>query len=483
MLAKVDELKVVALLRYADTCSPPQQLHPDCPFSVLQDDVRSCGVECRDVLQTLLRPGLPQSRAGSTFAYDAKQILLSEDGRVPDANWNTASLLLRLRKALSSAPLNRIGEVSLHRQVTATNSIGYLNQRGFDADSIVRFGLALSIKVAVSGTLSRLWISTTEGKDLPIAARNLLASWRPLFEQHVVRQAGMPLKNGSLVATAMTGKFASHLDSWLQNADLVDVVNWASPSLGISDSEVIVDQETRAEALWIVERLTDTYLSAWSMDSLVREYKWLSGELVPVCPADQIRLRTTSIEEVSGEIARRTVAGQANYAFEATMVDQAVDYLTTGRRDAAAGLFDAARILHPNNAVFHNNYGFCLIPDRPVEALEALREAERLDPRDWVNLTNQAVALWRIGQPKEALKSAERALNPENNGSESAYLWDFIRTGESDGPEVNLRWMRVSEFLPAFGLKVAEQLQDPVSVARWRVRGEESETRSANAMS
>ena len=81
------------------------------------------------------------------------------------------------------------------------------------------------------------------------------------------------------------------------------------------------------------------------------------------------------------------------------------------------------------------------------------------------------------------MQFAERALNPENKRAEFAFLWDFITSSESDKAEVELREVRVSEFLPAFGLKVAKQLGEPDLIARWRARAEASETSGTEVMS
>lgn len=53
-------------------------------------------------------------------------------------------------------------------------------------------------------------------------------------------------------------------------------------------------------------------------------------------------------------------------------------FFFNGEREAATALFEAAIALNDSDAVAHNNLGFCLLPDRPKDALVALERAAEL---------------------------------------------------------------------------------------------------------
>ena len=64
----------------------------------------------------------------------------------------------------------------------------------------------------------------------------------------------------------------------------------------------------------------------------------------------------------------------------------------------------------PNNADFHNNLGFCLLPDNPDLALVSLNKADELGYTDkLVNLANRALALILLGRHAVALRLVEDA--------------------------------------------------------------------------
>jgi hypothetical protein len=103
-----------------------------------------------------VRLSKPGHAGGTTFAgplFDARQCLLSESTVVPDANWHTSSLLQRLRTALLYPPRSQHGEYFLVREIDATNALGYLGQRGFDSEWIVRSGLAQDLPTRLA-----LWV-------------------------------------------------------------------------------------------------------------------------------------------------------------------------------------------------------------------------------------------------------------------------------------------------------------------------------------
>jgi hypothetical protein len=149
-----------------------------------------------------------------------------------------------------------------------------------------------------------------------------------------------------------------------------------------------------------------------------------------------------------------------------TMQRQAVEYLEDGRRDAAAGIFEAARILEPLNGEAHNNYGFCLLPDHPRDALIALRQAEKLQGPKLVNSINQAIGHWLLGEYDHATRVVAETYGRGPTDEQQAYLWDYF-DAESEPTVTTFDPMR---YLCRFGLKLAKQAQDTEAIKTWMAR-------------
>jgi hypothetical protein len=112
------------------------------------------------------------------------------------------------------------------------------------------------------------------------------------------------------------------------------------------------------------------------------------------------------------------------------LVAQALAFLEEGRRDAAASLFDAARMMEPEDQEAHNNFGFCVMPDRPNEALAAFDEVLRLGSPPPITLVNRVVARWLAGFTAAALDAGEEAFAALATGTFQGYLWDYMTNRE-----------------------------------------------------
>ncbi|MDA0636925.1 hypothetical protein OUY22_26255 [Nonomuraea sp. MCN248] len=91
------------------------------------------------------------------------------------------------------------------------------------------------------------------------------------------------------------------------------------------------------------------------------------------------------------------------------MVTHATRLLRERRYRDAAAVFEFGVQGDPYNAAFHNNWGFCLIPEDAHEALPHLQHAEELSYfHSGLNAYNQMCCLVELGRRRAALALAER---------------------------------------------------------------------------
>lgn len=446
------QLISVALVRYADSCPPT--LHLDCPYVEESDGNRICHSQCRDEVVRLSKPGHSGGTILAGPLFDARQCLLSESTAVPDANWHTSSLLQRLRSALLCPPRSQDGEYFLVREIDATNALAYLGQRGFDSEWIVRFGLAEDLP-----NMLALWVMGWYSElGQPAQRPQWVAPWLDAFEKHVGECDSTDI--GHLLAAAHRSGYIEWIKRWLQQAPLHDIVAW-TPMDGITDGNDPHDGQAR----WMIDRFTKTYLRDWAETSLHHEYHYLRGTQDAPIAVGEMMGRQLTKSDVDRELARRAVNGSRSRL--AAVKSQAIGLLGEGRRREAAALFDAARILEPQDAEAHHNYGFCLTPDDPEAALGALIRAEELGiTTKALNLLNQSIALRLLGRPADALTAAERAHDQIGGRSEPVWLWGDLTA--SDEPIIEN--VDLATYLRRLGRDLAEELGEEEQVDLWRDR-------------
>jgi hypothetical protein len=401
----------------------------------------------------LLKPGHTRGTILAGPLFDAGQCLLSESTAVPDANWHTSSLLQRLRSALLHPPRSQHGEYFLVRDIDATNALAYLGHRGFDGERIVRFGLAQHLP-----TMLALWVIGWYSELGEESRPPWIAPWLDAFERHIGECDSTDI--GQLLAAAHRGGYIEWIKRWLQQAPLHDVVAWRSME-SVADGNDSDDGQAR----WMVDRFTETYLRDWAEASLHHEYHYLRGSQDPPIVIAEMMRRQLTKSDVDRELARRAVEGSRSRLAE--VKDQAISLLSGGRRREAAALFDAARILEPQDAEAHNNYGFCLTPDDPETALRALVRAEELGiTTKALNLCNQALALRLLGRPADGLTTAERAHAQTGGRSEPAWLW--VDLTASDEPAIE--HVDLLTYIRRLGLDLAGELGEEAQIDLWRNR-------------
>jgi hypothetical protein len=126
---------------------------------------------------------------------------------------------------------------------------------------------------------------------------------------------------------------------------------------------------------WVVERFTQTYLEKWSIASIKKEYAFIQGSWNPDLPIELLTERIVTREEAAIALADRALVGDdvIDPAIMNALTEQAIALLEDGQRNAAAALFDGARMLKPADTLAQNNYAFCIVVDQPEQAATEMR--------------------------------------------------------------------------------------------------------------
>ncbi|MFC4534027.1 hypothetical protein [Sphaerisporangium dianthi] len=453
------ELKIVSLVRYVDACSPANR-HGDCPFAVERQGERTCREECRGVVASLLRRGRSTPEQ-SLHAFDARQLRLSEPKGAPDILWHTSSLLQLVVAAARAHPIDPNGAINLRRFVDVTSALGALGCRGLDPDHLVRRGVAQYIKLGLAA-----WINKLQRSDDPRGDWEHANKWRTFFEESVPSEAASTM---SYIAATLHGPAARRLDTWLESAPLEDILMWRPPTTPLESSSTALTGEAVETWTWIVDRFTQTYLDRWSLSSLKREYSFVKGAWNPNAPAELLSERMIASTEVATALADRTLRNDdlIDPAMMNALVDQALALLQDGQRNAAAALFEGARLLDPADKMTQNNYAFCILIDKPGEALRLLKDLlQRGAPVPAVTLCNIALAESLLGQTRAALEACEQACQSAKDGS-TAILWQ----------KSTKDWFAEYTDVRRWAVRFAAELEEAenASSSQWRRRPEQFE--------
>jgi tetratricopeptide (TPR) repeat protein len=146
----------------------------------------------------------------------------------------------------------------------------------------------------------------------------------------------------------------------------------------------------------------------------------------------------------------------------------ALEFLSAGRRTAAAALFEAAKRSNPNDAEVRNNYGFCILPDHPEEGLQEIHVGSELgfDRRD-ITLANRMYGLFRLHRFASALEAAERLFLEEEN-DHKAYLWDWRK----DADNATILNVDARHYGVEFALDIAHLVGDISQINLWSNRAD-----------
>ena len=278
------------------------------------------------------------------------------------------------------------------------------------------------------------------GEDEPSPPLELAApppaGWTELLDEYLAREDPV-VPNASKIAvaiqkvTAVFSILVSPLFALISGpgtAPIDDLINWRPPTIDAFlaydlENESAIKAECRRPR-WIIDRFTETYVKDWDTDSLRLEWRYQHGSEEPPCLRREMATRSVDINDLARTLAQAT-ANPVSDKLPA-LKKTAIRLLLRGRRNTAAAMFDAARQDNWDDAELQNNYGFCVIPDDPSEALKALELAAKLGFSSTVNICNRVFALFLLGRHAAALEVADQAIERWSDlDSDLSYLWDF----------------------------------------------------------
>lgn len=359
--------------------------------------------------------------------FDASVSLMAEAPGSSPATWSTVSLAKHIRDTVLVPPSRRQQpEESLAGVLLA---VRVLTERGLDGDAFVRYGLGpqLSDRIAAIGSLPQLLNLVGSGIEAE-GIDEILASlpsestaWSRLCAADAalrVESGGSANPDGVFLNGVMeiTHDWHARVRAWIHQAGVRELVEWNCPSEADFQSTPESDgteSEVEGHYGWIVDRLTETYLSDWVESSLHREYRWQRGDMPSVFPDPLLQLRPIQRDALNSEIADRAVMGQGDEVQRETVNQldiQAAQLVNAGHRGSAASIYRLILKISPGNPAIRNNLGFCLIPDEPRKALRYLTTAAKGGyDQPFINTHNRMLCHLLIGNPKEALLIAEDA--------------------------------------------------------------------------
>lgn len=465
------EIFLRALRNYSELCEAPD-LTAGCPFAVVTPTGRGCLEQCVDLLAqygapgpiedvqigefTIRRLGRPRSRRGpakTSKPFDAREIHLSDAGRRLGER-ATISLLWELENSLTDPPPADADRCHV-RAATIRNCMDELGRRGFDPELLVREGMpSISSSITMSVVMPRLGVCGADSLPTPPPG------WEDVILGSVPESAGLD----KLLQSALSSE---RLNEWISSAPLEDIIAWRAPT----QSDLVLHSQPRedhsARHRWLVQRFLVTYLDDWETSSLTLEWLYLHGQVAPPCPSREMAARRIEEAELGKVIAHRSV-GEAQESRSTIPVERfvrvALQLLREGRREVAANLFEVIVEAEPNNAQALNNFGFCVLPDRPAIALAAFDRASSLG---WalapMILGNKMHALALLGRATSALDLADQLIErfDEIPGMEG-WMWEF----NSEDPKlVDVTDMRL--YALDLAVRIAEDTCDPELARVW----------------
>jgi hypothetical protein len=383
--------------------------------------------------------------AATARAFDASEFWLADRHLNDRKARRTASLLYELRTQLATPPSRRYQAESIPQDILAT--LRELDRRGFDGEALVRDGLRSEMVPAiiffslVANVVAEANRSTAGDKGEDDTVRE----WAALLEPG----EGGDTSGGGRILDGVE-RHAPKLGGWVSTAPLEAVVTWVAPSREEWEALPDVGPGLESAHRWLIDRFTRPYLGDWSTFSLKAEWKYAHAEKLPPCDRKEMKERRIDPDELGRAIAHQVVSSEdtendqdsgprvarIELKIDANLyAPVALKLLDNGDREAATALFEAAVALNDSDAVAHNNLGFCLLPDRPKDALAALERAADLSfPHRLINIANRLYGLVALGRYSSALELATKCHADWPNlfvGVGSGYLWDFSAPASS----------------------------------------------------
>lgn len=485
------EIFLRALGRMSEECESPG-LIAECPFSIdipEEPGRRGCGEECLVILRTYGAPSavdeIPLGSSGITARrvppmktsqrkrpqvdrpFDAAEIYY-RDSDTPYRHRKTVSLLYEFHERLLSTPKEGFED---ERVAVLNQCASELQRRDFNIVPLVRYAYdeLIAISVATSLVMPSLVERQESQQELEPALPVAPPGWNQLLDAVLgidstsVSEVPPTLSDEEKLAVTrllrtLGGTFMKYLTHWVSTAPLPDILAWKPPTVDsfIDPAALTSRLHTKQRHIqrWMVDRFIRAYLDDWANESLLLEWQFIQGSETPPCPIEEMSAREVDPSALSQAIANRSSDRSRQNDTADSLKGTALRFLREGRRSSAAGVFEAARDLDQTDAEAHNNYGFCLLPDRPEEALHALQQADELGfPHKTLNRANRMLALSMLGRDAAALELAERVVDEwdTERRTRTYYMWDIssvvldvaLKIAERNGEPVQTRWRRI----------------------------------------
>jgi len=467
-----------ALREYSDQCEPPE-LTPSCPYYQFDRGGAWCGEECMDLLAQFpdessesgsalvddffARPRRRRARrspASSARPFDAREMYIEDRSR-PITQWRASSLILCLQEQVLPPPPSLVGGSRTER---APDLLAALGDRGFDIEEVIRPIIVAMLSVSIVAFVSLQDSPFDDAQFRDVVSPEILdsyARWKELLRE-------TPIEDSSNAAVSFL-----RVAKWIDALDFDELLAWRAPT---PEQFALIDPEPGLTILpselarWVSDRFSETYLDNWATTSLDLEWAYLHGSQIAPCKGDAMRTRQVTQADLALAIAHRKAGDSERSDHDvlavSAFVSTALEHLQAGRRGLAAAIFDACRKAAPENAEAHNNYGFCLLPDDPAMALNALETAARLGMETSpVNVANRIFALLKLGRLGSALEVAE-SFAESGQGTQFGYLWNTVSDREPRVIPVN----DVSEYIARLALEIAIQAGEETAAKTWRGR-------------
>ncbi len=497
------EIFLRALRLFSDACRPPDLLR-ECPYSVdLPEGGRGCAEECIEILD---RYGEPEQLSPIEFGhgiaavplksnreatpspvsnrpFDAAEIRL-RDKAIPDlSKWSTSTLVIELRENFIPSPqaLTVPARGDLCRRICAE-----IDLRGLSSNDLIRYGLGSSLvhTIPIAVTAPALMAvdqrfaernGFRQGTPLPeappgwvqladlIAADTNATGLAPLTGSPTPRAQARRRMNA-----ALTSAFTNKLHGWVETADLQALIDWEAPA--VSDFlDFSLPESTKARKMafvrsrWLMDRLTETYLSDWRFTSLQLEWRYSRGEQEPPCGRKVMRERYIERNELAFALSDAASRRDSTNEKSAALYSMALQLVKSEQVASAAEVLKLALKGDPENPKLLNSLGFCMLAEEPQVAIEYLEQARSLGYKNTVNTCNLLYGLLRTGKYAAVLELSEAALVdwPKLDRTTSV-LWDF----KSEEPKI-LRNACSRCYVKDIGLYVVRSHGDASSRLRW----------------
>ena len=359
----------------------------------------------------------------------------TENAPVEDMG-STRGIVRALGSLLERLARSQDEVVKRHDAIGVT--LGVLSSRGIDGESLLRYGMTESVLSTLAVWLVFEPLVAGTGDEARPAVD--LEGWRRALQLPAPATIEFNVESEGAEPQAITlhGRIQDPLRAWLEEAALDDVLFLKPPTQEQLDQYRLqkpISDDVRQSYRWLHQRLGVKRLEDWDYSALLSEFKWREGTQPP--PVSEANMAEAEIPtgDLNYEIARRavsaTTASDGTDQLFAQLYNQSLVFLGQSRNQEAAALFEFYLRNNPDHVHAENNLAFCLIPEKPADALHYLKRLEKRSYKPLaINIYNQMCCLVIAGREVAALERAEYYWQRELESSAvGGSLWKASASG------------------------------------------------------